>query len=432
MKTLITVLLLVSQIAYANNTNIYIQMPSTHIQNNELAIIVNDKDPLSKRIARYYQQKRGIPDRNIIHISFKTLRTTISPNEFNELKKQVDTQTPANIQAYALTWAEPYRVGCMSITTAFASGYSKEWCSSERCGKTQASPYFNSSSKKPYYSYQIRPTMAIAAINFKQAKQLIDRGIQAQNIPASGTAYLVNTSDKARSVRSVIFPLVKEIFSDWQNIEIVNSEGIRDKKDVMFYFTGRTHIPDLDTLTFLPGAVADHLTSSGGKLTNTRQMSSLRWLEAGATGSYGTVVEPCNLLQKFPNPLIMMSHYLRGETLVEAYWKSVAWPGQGIFIGDPLARPFAGYRVITHPAGDQWIVQTQALAPGNYQVFRSYSPVGPYQEDKNILHIPRGQSGFDLATSAQHYLRIVPVAVKTMNKQGLPMLMQQSPKQYPP
>lgn len=409
MNIAIIVLLLFSHLVYANNSDIHIQMPSVHIQNNELAIIVNDKDPLSKRIAHYYQQKRGLPDRNIIHISFDTQHKTMPVDVFNKIKAQVDAQTPAYIQAYALTWAEPYRVDCMSITTAFASGYSKEWCSSERCGKTRPSPYYNSASKKPYYSYRIRPTMAIAAINFEQAKQLIDRGMQANNLPTSGTAYLVNTSDKARSVRAVTFLLIKEIFSTWQDIEIVNSEGIRDKKDVMFYFTGRTHIPDLNTLTFLPGAVADHLTSSGGKLTNTRQMSSLRWLEAGATGSYGTVVEPCNLLQKFPNPLIMMSHYLRGETLVEAYWKSVAWPGQGIFIGDPLARPFAGYRVTSDPAKDIWIIQTRALAPGRYQVFRSYSPVGPYQEDKKILQIQPGQSNFDIPTSVQHYLRIFPV-----------------------
>ena len=25
---------------------------------------------------------------------------------------------------------------------------------------------------------------------------------------------------------------------------------------------------------------------------------------------------------------------------IEAYWKSVAWPGQGVFIGEPLARPY--------------------------------------------------------------------------------------------
>ncbi len=35
-----------------------------------------------------------------------------------------------------------------------------------------------------------------------------------------------------------------------------------------------------------------------------------------------------------------MSHYLNGDTLIEAYWKSVLMPGQGIFIGEPLARPF--------------------------------------------------------------------------------------------
>ncbi len=70
-------------------------------------------------------------------------------------------------------------------------------------------------------------------------------------------------------------------------------------------------------------------------------MSALRWLEAGATGSYGAVVEPCNFPQKFPHPTVLMQHYLNGDTLIEAYWKSVAWPGQGIFIGEPLAKPFS-------------------------------------------------------------------------------------------
>ncbi len=66
-----------------------------------------------------------------------------------------------------------------------------------------------------------------------------------------------------------------------------------------------------------------------------------RWLEAGATASYGTVVEPCNHRQKFPLPGIAMFHYALGASAIEAYWKSVAWPGEGVFVGDPLARPFA-------------------------------------------------------------------------------------------
>ena len=110
----------------------------------------------------------------------------------------------------------------------------------------------------------------------------------------------------------------------------------------MFYFTGLARVTGIDTNRFLPGAIADHLTSAGGKLTDSKQMSSLRWLESGATGSYGTVVEPCAFTEKFPRPDIVIDRYLDGETLLEAYWKSVAWPGQGVFIGEPLATPFRG------------------------------------------------------------------------------------------
>lgn len=96
----------------------------------------------------------------------------------------------------------------------------------------------------------------------------------------------------------------------------------------------------LNTDRFLPGAIADHLTSYGGVLDGKGQMSSLRWLEAGATASYGTVVEPCAFPQKFPDVPILMRRYLSGETAIEAYWKSVAMPSQGVFVGEPLANPF--------------------------------------------------------------------------------------------
>jgi hypothetical protein len=94
-------------------------------------------------------------------------------------------------------------------------------------------------------------------------------------------------------------------------------------------------------------------------------MSALEWLKAGATGSYGTVVEPCNHLGKFPHPGILMTWYAEGNTLIEAYWKSVAWPGEGVFIGEPLARPF-GTRVLRDDAG-WWVESTRppAAAPSS-------------------------------------------------------------------
>ncbi|NBW50907.1 MAG: TIGR03790 family protein [Betaproteobacteria bacterium] len=96
--------------------------------------------------------------------------------------------------------------------------------------------------------------------------------------------------------------------------------------------------------TFLagsPGALADHLTSFGGQLNNTTgQMTALEWLEAGVTASYGTVSEPCNHWQKFPHPQVLLLNYLQGATALEAYWRSVAWPAQGVLVGEPLAAPF--------------------------------------------------------------------------------------------
>jgi uncharacterized protein (TIGR03790 family) len=148
------------------------------------------------------------------------------------------------------------------------------------------------------------------------------------------------TTDKARDSRVSLYPTVKSASAGLIEIEILKQDSLTHRSDVMFYFTGLTSVAGLETLRFLPGAIADHLTSFGGMLTDSSQMSVLRWLEAGATGSYGTVVEPCNFPQKFADPAIVIRHYIAGETLIEAYWKSVAWPGQGVFVGEPLAAPY--------------------------------------------------------------------------------------------
>ncbi|NJL45034.1 MAG: TIGR03790 family protein [Leptolyngbyaceae cyanobacterium SM2_3_12] len=305
----------------------------------KLAIIVNQRDPLSVQIGDYYQVRRGIPAQNIIRIGFDPGPKTLPVSTFRDLWETVQSQTPAQVQAYALTWAQPYRVGCMSITAAFTFGFNEAFCA-QGCQPTAPSPYFNSDRPNPFDNLQIRPTMALAATSFEAARELIERGLEADGTRPRGTAYLVNTTDGARNVRSQFYGAMLTQFNSVFNLEVINGDQLNGRSDVMFYFTGLAQVSALDTNQYRPGAVADHFTSFGGKLTDSQQMSSLRWLEAGATGSYGTVVEPCNFPQKFPHPGVLMAHYLEGDTLIEAYWKSVFWPGQGIFIGEPLARPF--------------------------------------------------------------------------------------------
>ena len=342
----------------------------------QLGVIVNDDDPDSVAIAAYYMKKRGIPPGNLIHVRFRPGRSVLGHAEFATLKREVDARTPRAVQAYALTWAQPWRIDCMSITSAFAFGFDPAYCA-DGCKSTKPSPYFNSGATRPWETYGMRPTMSLAAASVAEAKKLIDRGVAADGTNPGGTAYLVSTTDKARNVRAAEYPAVTQALGRTLPVETVETDALENRPDVMFYFTGAMHVAHLDSNAFLPGAIGDHLTSAGGALFGGSQMSSLKWLEAGATGSYGAVVEPCNFPAKFPVPGVVMAHYLQGETLIEAYWKSVAMPGQGLFIGEPLARPFAGVRQRTDLPG--LALEARLFPPGAYELRAAPSPIGPYR-----------------------------------------------------
>ncbi len=341
----------------------------------ELAVIINSEDPLSVRIGHYYQQRRNIPEQNMIRIAFKPGRAIIPAAEFTSLRESVEARTPATVQAYALTWVAPFRVECMSITTAFAAGFDRGFCA-KGCQMTRRSPYFNSNSRRPYQDFSIRPTMSIAARDFAAAKALIDRGIASDTSFPQGTAYLLHTSDRNRTVRVTGTRNFPEQITDRVRLRVLHRDFLTNRDDILFYFTGLARVPKIETNHYLPGAIADHLTSAGGVLTGSGQMSSLRWLEAGATGSYGAVVEPCNFPEKFPVPEIVIAHYLGGESLIESYWKSVAMPGQGIFIGEPLAKPFGGFR--TTLDGNLLTVYSPALPAGEYHLYAAPTRKGPF------------------------------------------------------
>lgn len=388
---------------FANSTP-FISLPEYRLQATDIGVVVNDQDPLSVRIANYYLQARNIPAANLIHVSFRPGKTSLSAKAFSRIRNQAKSQFTRSIQALALTWALPFRVDCMSITSAFTFGFDKSYCSKKLCATTQPSPYFASDSASPYSDYGIRPTMAIAALDFDQARLLIDRGIAADKSHPKGSAYLVSTSDKNRNVRAIFYEKIRQLFSPELPVRIIKGNSIQQRQDVMFYFTGLAKIPDLETLGFLPGAVADHLTSAGGQLTGRSQMSILRWLEAGATGSYGTVIEPCNRLEKFPNPGILMDYYTSGQTLIEAYWKSVQQPGEGLFVGEPLASPYDGVSITRK--NHKIILNTRVLRPGRYRVLTSLYPVGPYHAQPAPLIVRPRQTRIELPVNQDVFYKI--------------------------
>ena len=305
-----------------------------------VALVINDADPSSVRAGDYYRITRGIPTENVVHVSIKNAPNRLSLPEFTNLQAEIEAQLNAKEQVILLAWTAPYAVECNSITSALTLGFDAKQCA-DTCGVGKPSPYFDSASKKPFDDLRIRPAMLLPNDSFMRTKALIDRGVQSDAGIFRATAYYLTTSDTNRNSRAPFFP-PSGLNIPRAGLAIMNmrSDKLVGARDIMIYQTGLANVDGLETLGFLPGALADHLTSFGGDLAGKGQMSSLRWLDAGATASYGTVSEPCNYWQKFPNPTVLLKWYVSGATAIEAYWKSVAWPAQGVFVGEPLAAPY--------------------------------------------------------------------------------------------
>lgn len=310
----------------------------------DLGLVINTDDPYSVQVGEYYARARRVPEDQILRISLP-LKASLTPTEFAEFAKKIDAFYGSRVQGLALAWRQPFSVDCNSITGALALGYDARLCS-KTCDKSRQSSYFGSISTRPFKDHHMRISMLLAAKDVDGAKALIDRGVKSDGTLGLRGAppvdvHFVTTSDTVRSQRQVFFPPAGPEPKVGINVFLDQTEALRNVDRVLLYMTGRATVDGLDTVGFVPGALADHLTSFGGKLDDPHgQMSVLSWIEAGATASYGTTSEPCAHLQKFPNPQVLLLFYLQGATALEAYWKSVAWPQQGLFVGEPLASPY--------------------------------------------------------------------------------------------
>lgn len=354
-------------------------LPATGLTPADLAVVVAEGDTLSEAVGAAYLAARGIPAANLVRVRVNTASDGITAADFALLKADIDAKLPANTQATLLTWAAPSRVvgACsMGITSAMAFGFDTRYCNpnpaANLCASTAASPLYDSEARRPQAELQLRPSMLLGARTLAAAQALINRGVAADASKPAGDGWLVRTTDVDRSVRWEDFAGLPAAWGTALALNYVDNSGgpasansLSGKANVLFYLTGLTQVANLPTLQFRPGALADALTSSGGVLpSGAGQMPITAWLDAGVTASYGTVEEPCNLQQKFSRASVLIDHYWRGATAIEAYWKAVQWPGQGLFVGEPLAQPFRdtpSFAIV----GGEYQIKTRSLRPGS-------------------------------------------------------------------
>ncbi len=317
------------------------------LQAADIGLVINTADPYSVQVGEYYIQQRKLAPEQVLRLQLP-VKPSLDAAEFETLRTAIGRRFGAATQALALAWTTPYAVDCSSITGALAMGLDTQFCK-QSCGVSRPSPYFNSPSIRPYADFGWRPSMLLAAKSVEQAHALIDRGVAADSSTAwrgrsSLSVMLLSTDDAARRVRMALYPPPGLLRGPGVDVRVQPAAELAKARQVLMVITGSVQVPAEPAIDWVPGGLGDHLTSFGGDLTGAHgQGTALDWIASGATASHGSVTEPCNHLQKFPHPQLLLLHYLQGSSVIEAYWKSVAWPQQALFIGEPLAAPFAPF-----------------------------------------------------------------------------------------
>ena len=184
----------------------------------------------------------------------------------------------------------------------------------------------------------------LTANSLAEAKSIVDQGMASDGSFPAAPCVLEKTSDPSRNVRYSQFD--NAIF----NVRLLGKgAAMRTNSDsvpaapVFGFQTGLANFT-VATNSFIPGAIADSLTSYGGVIFGPNGQSSLlSFIAAGASGSYGTVDEPFSDPQKFPNAQDYF-YQARGFNLAESYYQSINVPYLGLIVGEPLAGAFCPTR----------------------------------------------------------------------------------------
>jgi uncharacterized protein (TIGR03790 family) len=181
----------------------------------------------------------------------------------------------------------------------------------------------------------------ITAGSLPQAKALVDRGVACDGTFPNHPVLLAKTTDPARNKRHLLFDhaIFNTRVAGLNTVERIDSNVVSGRSNLLGLQTGLASF-SVSPNTFVPGAMADSMTSYGGIIFGPNgQTSLLAFIHAGASGSYGTVTEPGAVVTKFPDPMVYF-YQARGFTLAECYYQGIRYPHQGLIVGEPLAAPY--------------------------------------------------------------------------------------------
>ena len=350
-----------------------------------VVVVVNQLSTNSVQLGNYYCEKRQVPPQNLLRTAWRGGNVAWQKSDFqaiilNPLLAMLSTRQLTNQIDYVLLCMDfPYRVenggslttsGTNSTTSALFYGFKTDYppqANPVTCSVPDASfnPYAGSErifrSIAPGTSKTNFLAVMLTSSNLVSAKQVIDRAVAGDGTFPTQTVYLAKSSDVFRNLRYSLFDNV--VFNARLrgncSMQRIGTDPIYFLGSALGLQSGWGNPYVIGGTSFVPGALADNLTSWGGTLfESSGQLNILVLLDAGVAGCYGTVIEPCSYVSKFPSPQSYF-YLARGFSMAECYYQSVANPYQGLLMGDPLAAPFAVY-----PSGSWSSLPPNALLSG--------------------------------------------------------------------
>jgi uncharacterized protein (TIGR03790 family) len=361
-----------------------------------VAVVVNQNSTNSVQLGNYYCEQRQVPPQNLLRTSWTNGNVAWQTSDFqsvilNPLLAMLSAQQLTNQIDYVLLCMDfPYRMtatnGANSTTTPLFYGFVPDGAAPgaglpTSCSLPNASSNAYAGSELPFRSTAPGTSrtnflaMMLTSSNLDQAELVVDQGLASDDTFPTQTVYLTKSSDVARNIRYTLFD--NAIFDTRLR---GNYTMVRTNADPFYSFgsilgleSGWGNPYVVGNSSFVPGAAADNLTSFGGQIfENSGQLDILELLNLGAAGSYGTVIEPCAYLQKFPSPQVYF-YQARGFSMAECYYQSVTNPYQGLLVGEPLAAPFA------LPAAGTWLsLPTNAVLSGTTNLSVQFTAADAY------------------------------------------------------
>ncbi|MDZ4774641.1 MAG: TIGR03790 family protein [Planctomycetota bacterium] len=340
-------------------------------------LVIDPASPVSLYVGNYYRAARSIPDRNVVYFapnpghyaSFKdaTQLAFLGALENQGVADHIDYVVLTPGIGFQMSASGLVTDGCSPVTRfsttapfALARAYASVPVGTS---STTTNQYASTSSNALAFDANQAYANGAAVTNgtryflsamlgydgalgntVPEILALIDNSVVADESHPTGTFYMCQTTDSARSgPRHGLYPAVTSAIQALgfgaQHLMAVLPPNSSTCTGIM---TGWAD-PLIDTtlFTFLPGAFADHLTSYAATFDTSSQTKMSRWIAKGASGTSGTVEEPCNYAGKFPTARLHL-YYAQGASLGEAWYRSLGFaPFQVLFTGDPLTRPFA-------------------------------------------------------------------------------------------